>query len=87
MLFRSRSDWTTAAQITRNSDLLCNRVRTASAGNGVGFLDARPGLREAAGKRLLHGPVDWVHFNAEGYRVLGGLLAGRTDAARVDRCN
>jgi hypothetical protein len=82
-----RSDWTTAAQITGHSDLLCNLVRAASAGNGVGFLDARPGLREAAAKRLLHGPVDWVHFNAEGYRVLGGLLAGRTDAARVDRCN
>jgi len=82
-----RSDWATATQIARNSDLLCNLVRTASAGNGVGFLDARPGLREAAAKRLLHGPVDWVHFNEQGYRVLGGLLAGRADAGQVDRCN
>jgi lysophospholipase L1-like esterase len=82
-----KSDWATAAQIARNSDLICNLVRAASAQHGVGFLDTRPALREAASGQLLHGPVDWVHFNEQGYRTLGRALAGRVDAAGVDPCN
>lgn len=82
-----KSDWATAAQIAGNSDRLCKLVQAASTQNGVDFLDSRPGLREAASKKLLHGPVDWVHFNEQGYRALGGLLAGRVDLTRVDPCN
>jgi hypothetical protein len=82
----NRSDWATVAQIARNSDLLCGLVRDATVRHGVGFLDTRPGLREAAAQRVLHGPVDWVHFNEQGYRALGGILAGRTDPASVDTC-
>jgi lysophospholipase L1-like esterase len=82
-----KSDWTTAAQIARNSELICNLVRDASARLQVGFLDTRPALREAALKELLHGPMDWVHFNAQGYRALGQALAGRIDLAGVDPCH
>jgi len=82
-----KSDWATAAQIARNSDLICNLVRSASARHEVGFLDTRPALREAGSKQLLHGPVDWVHFNEQGYRALGQALAGRVDLAGVDPCN
>jgi lysophospholipase L1-like esterase len=82
----NRSDWATADQIARSSDRLCGLVRDATVRHGVGFLDTRPGLREAASQRVLHGPVDWVHFNEQGYRALGGILAGRTDLARVDPC-
>jgi hypothetical protein len=82
----NRSDWATVEQIARNSDLLCGQVRDATVRHGAGFLDTRPGLREAASQRVLHGPVDWVHFNEQGYRALGGILAGRTDLARVDPC-
>lgn len=81
-----KSDWATVAQITRNSDLLCNLVRSASSRHQAGFFDTRPGLREAAATRLLHGPIDWEHFNEQGYRALGRLLAGRMDHARVDPC-
>ena len=82
-----KSDWATVAQIARNSDLICNLVRAASARHDVGFLDTRPALREAASRQLLHGPVDWVHFNEQGYRALGRTLASRVDPARVDPCN
>jgi lysophospholipase L1-like esterase len=82
-----KSDWATVAQIARNSDLICNQVRAASAHNAVGFLDTRPALREAASKQLLHGPMDWVHFNEQGYRALGRALAGRLDLAAVDPCS
>jgi hypothetical protein len=81
-----KSDWATAEQIARNSDLLCNLVRAASAHNDVGFFDTRPALREAATKQLLHGPADWVHFNAQGYGALGHALADRVDSPGVDAC-
>jgi lysophospholipase L1-like esterase len=82
-----KSDWATAEQIARNGDLLCNLVRAASARNDVGFFDTRPALREAATKQLLHGPADWVHFNAQGYRALGHALADRVDSPGVDACH
>jgi hypothetical protein len=82
-----KSDWATAAQIARNTDLICNLVRSASARHRAGFFDARPGLREAAATRLLHGPIDWEHFNEQGYRTLGALLADRIDDAGVDPCH
>jgi lysophospholipase L1-like esterase len=81
-----KSDWASADQIARNSDLLCNLVRDVSARLEVGFLDTRPPLREAASKELLHGPEDWVHFNAQGYRAVGEAIAGRADLGAVDRC-
>jgi hypothetical protein len=82
-----KSAFATPAQIASNSDLLCSLVRGAAAARGAGFLDTRPGLRRAAATQVLHGPIDWVHFNAQGYRVLGELLAARSDAAIVDSCN
>jgi lysophospholipase L1-like esterase len=82
-----KSEWTTAAQIARNSDLLCDLVQAASARNGVGFFDTRPALRQAATKQLVHGPVDWVHFNEQGYRALGRALADRGDSQSVDACH
>jgi hypothetical protein len=68
-----------------NSDLICNLVRAASARHGVGFLDTVPALRVAASTELLHGPVDWAHFNAQGYRALGRALVARSVAA-IDAC-
>jgi lysophospholipase L1-like esterase len=82
-----KSDWATVAQIARNSDMLCDLVRAASVRHNVSFFDSRPALREAGSKQLLHGPNDWVHFNAAGYRALGQALAGRIDLAGVDACH
>ena len=81
-----KSDWATPAQIARNSDLICSLVQAASVGHGVGFLDTRPTLRAAASTEMLHGPVDWVHFNAQGYRALGRALVGGSDVAAVAAC-
>jgi lysophospholipase L1-like esterase len=44
-------------------------------------------LRQAATKQLVHGPVDWVHFNEQGYRALGRALADRGDSQSVDACH
>lgn len=42
---------------------------------GTQFLDATAVLQQACASRPLHGPKDWNHLNADGYRVLGEWLA------------
>jgi hypothetical protein len=76
-----------SARVAANSDLLCGLVREAAVRHGTGFLDARPALRAAAADRLIHGPIDWLHFNRAGYQVFGDLLARRLpDRTTADPC-
>jgi len=56
------------------SDEICQRVRKIALGNGVFFEDARSAIRAAAQQEFLHGPVDWLHFNEKGYRILSGEI-------------
>jgi hypothetical protein len=77
----------TAEQVVPRSKQVCELVRAASARAHVGFLDTGPALRAAASIRPIHGPLDWVHFNEQGYRTLGKVLALRLpEPAIVDRC-
>ncbi len=63
------------AKVAHNSQMLCGLIRNASLRHGVGFLDTRPALRQAAATRPVHGPHDWSHFNEAGYRLLGRIVA------------
>lgn len=56
------------------SDAACQHVQDIAKSNGIYFLDSRSAFREAAHQKLLHGPVDWFHFNETGYRVLATEL-------------
>ncbi len=77
---------TESARVAANSDLLCGLVREAAISHGTGFLDARPALRAAA-DRPIHGPIDWLHFNRDGYQAFGDLLTRRLpDKTTVDAC-
>jgi lysophospholipase L1-like esterase len=35
---------------------------------------------------VIHGPQDWNHFNAAGYRVLGEALARAVDESASTAC-
>jgi hypothetical protein len=75
-------------QLARESERICNMVRDITAREQVGFLDPGPALREAASTRAIHGPIDWYHFNKDGYRVFGEALARRLpEPAKVDGCD
>lgn len=63
-----------SSQVLPVSDDTCNRVAKIAAGNHMPFVDARPALRRAARQQFIHGPVDWLHFNEAGYRVLAGEI-------------
>jgi len=70
---------TTPAQIEASSDRICDLVRHVAERRSVAFVDARPALRAAAQNVLIHGPADWRHLNADGYRALGALLAQQVE--------
>jgi hypothetical protein len=61
----------------RTSDRICERIRSASMDRGADFVDIRSKVRKAAAARPLHGPIDWSHFNEDGYRLLGSLVSER----------
>ncbi len=74
-------------RVARHSDRICAAIRAAALRHAVGFHNTRAPLRKAAETTLLHGPLDWNHFNETGYRLLGALIAKRLDnVARVDEC-
>src|SRR5262245_51966257 len=62
------------AQVAVRSYLICDLLRTATLAHGAAYLDARPALRKAAKTRLLHGPIDWGHFNKAGYHILAEVV-------------
>jgi hypothetical protein len=76
-----------AEQALPRSRQICGLVRAASMQAQVGFLDTGPALRAAASIQTIHGPNDWHHFNAIGYRILGTALAHRLpEPTKVDDC-
>jgi hypothetical protein len=62
------------SQIAVRSDLMCDLLRAATLAHGAAYVDARPALRRTANTRLLHGPIDWSHFNKAGYHVLAEIV-------------
>jgi hypothetical protein len=74
--------------IARHSDLMCSLLRKAATDRDAGFLDTRKPLRSLAATKVIHGPLDWFHYNEAGYRRLGELvveqLKARHPAAECD---
>lgn len=74
--------------ISINSKELCTRIRTIATQHAMGFVDARPRLREAASSQSIHGPRDWSHLNRKGYGILGDLVATAiADGKPVSDCD
>ena len=66
-----------APAVRQRSAWIAQRVEALSREQGLAFIDSRPALRAAARQAPLHGPLDWNHFNARGYRVLAEAIAAR----------
>ena len=55
---------------------ICKAIREIASAHNMSFINATKNLRHAASMELIHGPVDWDHFNKRGYQVLSTDLAG-----------
>jgi len=67
--------------LRERSDALCAELARISARHGRPFRDARPGIRRAGARELLHGPRDWKHFNRAGQEALAREALALLDAA------
>jgi hypothetical protein len=69
------------SQVAMRSDLMCDLLRAATLAHGAAYVDARPALRKIAKTHLLHGPIDWSHFNKAGYHILAEVVAQQITGA------
>jgi hypothetical protein len=58
---------------TRNRSL-AGAIRGIAGRSGFPFVDATGFMREQSAKRLVHGPLDWKHFNRVGYETLSEAI-------------
>jgi hypothetical protein len=66
-------------RVAERSNAICDLIRTATIGQGAGFLDLRTAIRAASASDLVHGPRDFKHFNRKGMEALGQAVAERID--------
>ena len=64
-----------SAEVASRSNEICRRLREITLGQGAGFVDARPAMRELGTHKIIHGPRDWRHFDRAGYTRLGETVA------------
>jgi len=73
--------------VYEHSQRICEKIRAATLPQGVGFIDARPVMRQAGAAQAIHGPRDWNHPNERGYRLLGKLVAEHINGHPADACD
>jgi len=71
------------AQVARRSDLICDLLRAATLAHGAAYVDARPAVRKAAKTNLIHGPIDWNHFNKVGQHLLAEIVVQQITGASI----
>lgn len=60
--------------VTQRSDFISGRIKEIAEDNGFVFIDTRPTLRKLAERQFIHGPVDWKHFNQDGYEAFAEAI-------------
>ena len=74
-----------AGEVERMHLRIRDAVHEAVRAQDVDWIDATPRVRQACEERLLHGPVDWQHFNKTGYETLTGAILEQL-AAHCEEC-
>jgi hypothetical protein len=69
------------SQVAMRSNLMCDLLRAAALAHGAAYVDARPALQKAAKTSLIHGPIDWSHFNKAGYHLLAEVVVQQITGA------
>jgi hypothetical protein len=73
--------------LAQRSDQVCQWVQRTSSAMGAEFVDLRPVVWSHTEREMLHGPIDWRHFNRRGNIVVADSLAPRISGPRTsDEC-
>jgi len=57
-----------------NSSFIRNKINVFSKNNNLLFLDVTNNLIQKSETTILHGPLDWRHFNYEGYKYISTFI-------------
>lgn len=55
-------------------DRIVDMMRKITVAYGHVFVDATQHMRETASRELIHGPVDWNHYNKAGYEAVADVV-------------
>ena len=55
---------------TKNSHYIRKKIDFFSKENNIQFIDLTKKIQEETNTNILHGPIDWVHFNLSGYEFI-----------------
>ena len=64
----------TIAENEKSSSYLRKKIKSFSEINNIAFLDLTQKIQEKTKINVLHGPTDWIHFNASGYEFIAKNL-------------
>lgn len=73
-LYKKQNPIYNAEDVAPNSDMIAGRIKEITEEKQIVFIDARESVRNAARKELVHGPLDWGHFNKVGYTALAEAI-------------
>ncbi len=59
-----------ASKLMQRSDEISGRVKSIAESLDLSFIDTRRDIRAASTEQLIHGPIDWKHYNRRGYETL-----------------
>ena len=67
----------TSPELMQRSDEIADKVKSIAESLGVVFIDTRSDIRAASAHQLIHGPIDWTHYNRLGYEALAQSIASQ----------
>ena len=60
--------------VRTRSDLICARIESIAGQYQIPFIDARPEIWKVSATQVIHGPLNWKHFNQVGYTALAEAI-------------
>ena len=64
----------TKADNEKNSKFIREKIELFSKKNNIQFIDLTNKIKDKAKTSVLHGPIDWIHFNPKGYEFIAKNL-------------
>ena len=64
----------TKSENNKNNSYIRKKIDFFSKENNIQFIDLTKKIQDETNKNILHGPLDWVHFNLNGYEFIAKNL-------------
>ncbi len=72
--YQSENHIFSSEMVVQRSNLIGNKIKQITEAQGLTFIDARKVIKKSSEDKFIHGPVDWRHFNRNGYEALAQAI-------------